>query len=249
MERFRVRFEERAAERERIACQIHDSLIQDLIGATLQLELVGLQLPSERDAAQKSLDVIASHLRATITRSRDMVSALHSTASPPYSLYDVLRLCESEFRVGHQPELRIVSAGEPREINPVVRDEIYRICREAVANAFRHAKAQLIQVKIQYEKDWLTVDIVDEGCGMDERTNRFGRAGHFGLRGMRAHARRIGAEFSVTSVLAGGTHVRLRARITQGWKERMQARFATWQRPLEVFLNRIKAKVGDGLEQ
>lgn len=250
VERFRVRFEERAAERERIAYQIHDSLIQDLIGATLQLELAGLQLPSEREAAQKSLDGIASHLRATITRSRDMVSALHSTASPQYSLYDVLRLCESEFRVAHQPELRIVSAGEPREINPVVRDEIYRICREAVANAFRHAKAQLIQVKIQYEKVWLTIDIVDDGCGMDEKTNQFGRAGHFGLRGMRAHARRIGAaEFSVTSVLAGGTHVRLRTRITQGWKEWMPAHFASWQRPLELFRNRIKAKVGDGLEQ
>ena len=249
VERFRVRFEERAAERERIAYQIHDSLIQDLIGATLQLELVGLQLLSEREAAQKSLDGIASHLRATITRSRDMVSALHSTASPHYSLYDVLSLCESEFRVGHKPELRVVSMGEPREINPVVRDEIYRICREAVANAFRHAKAQMIQVKIQYEKVGLTIDIVDDGGGMDEKTNQFGRMGHFGLRGMRAHARRIGAEFSVTSVLGGGTHVRLRARIAQGWKERMQASLAAWPRPLEDFLSRIKAKVGDGFEQ
>jgi signal transduction histidine kinase len=178
-----------------------------------------------------------------------MVSALHSTASPHYSLYDVLSLCESEFRVGHKPELRVVSMGEPREINPVVRDEIYRICREAVANAFRHAKAQMIQVKIQYEKVGLTIDIVDDGGGMDEKTNQFGRMGHFGLRGMRAHARRIGAEFSVTSVLGGGTHVRLRARIAQGWKERMQASFAAWPRPLEDFLSRIKAKVGDGFEQ
>jgi nitrate/nitrite-specific signal transduction histidine kinase len=107
----------------------------------------------------------------------------------------------------------------------------------------------MIQVKIQYEKVGLTIDIVDDGGGMDEKTNQFGRMGHFGLRGMRAHARRIGAEFSVTSVLGGGTHVRLRARIAQGWKERMQASFAAWPRPLEDFVSRIKAKVGDGFEQ
>jgi signal transduction histidine kinase/ligand-binding sensor domain-containing protein len=248
-ERLRLRFEERASERERIAYQMHDTVIQDLIGATLQLEVLVFQLSSGTTAAQQSLEAIASRLRSTIARSRDLVSNLHSTSSPQYSLYDVLRVCETEFRVGHQPELRIVSESEPRVIDPFLRDEIYRICREAVANAFRHAKAQVIQVKIQYEKVWLTIDIVDDGCGMDEKTNHFGHSGHFGLRGMRAHARQIGAEFSVTSVLGGGTHVRLRTKIAQGWKERMQARFATWRKPLDVFDSAINAKVDDEFEQ
>jgi len=248
-ERLRLRFQERAAERERIAYQIHDTVIQELIGAALQMEVVGLQLSSETATARQSLETIASRLRLTIARSRDLVSTLHSTSTPQYTLYEVLQFCETEFRVGDEPELRIVSEGEPREINPFVRDEIYQICREAVANAFLHAHAQVIQVKIQYEKAWVTIDVVDDGAGMDEKTNQFGRLGHFGLHGMRAHARRIGAEFSVTSALGGGTHVRLRARIAQGWKERMQVRFAAWQQRPDIFDSTTKAKVGDGFEE
>jgi signal transduction histidine kinase/ligand-binding sensor domain-containing protein len=219
-ERLSLRFQERVAERERIAYQIHDTVIQDMIGAALQLELLGFQIADQPAKAESLLGSLAERMRETIARSRNMVWSLHSTAVVQYSLVEVLRHAEAEFRLGVLPEFSLTSVGEARHVHPLVRDEVYRICREALANAFRHSNAKSVQVTVRFIPDTLEVEICDDGDGMDEGTVQHGRAGHFGLPGMQAHAQRIGAQIAIKSALGQGTRISLR----------VTTRASLWQR-------------------
>ncbi|HMD19740.1 MAG TPA: two-component regulator propeller domain-containing protein [Alloacidobacterium sp.] len=227
-ERLSMRFQERVAERERIAHQIHDTVIQDLIGATLQVELLGFQISDHPETSQQSLTSLAERMRETIARSRNMVSNLHSTAVTQYSLVEVLRHAEAEFRSGPLPIFDLVSKGEPRQVHPLIRDEVYRICREALANAFRHADAEYVTVEVRFLPDALEVEISDDGQGMSEELLKHGRAGHFGLRGMQAHAQRIDAALSIESEPGQGTNVILRVKTRNSfWRRNGKRRFRT----------------------
>jgi signal transduction histidine kinase/ligand-binding sensor domain-containing protein len=233
-ERLSLRFQERAAERERIAYQIHDTVIQDMIGVAFQLELLGFQLMDQPETATDSLTVLANRVRGSIARNRNMVSSLHSTAVVEYSLIEVLRHAEAEFRLSELPEFELTSEGEARPIDPLVRDEVYRICREALSNAFRHGYAQHVSVKIHFLADSFEVIVTDDGQGIDEVTLREGREGHFGLRGMHAHAKRVGATLSIDSQLGRGTKITLYVKTTKPiWR-----RWRREQKPEEEYLAR-----------
>jgi len=227
-ERLNLRFQERSAERERIALQIHDTFIQDLTGTALQLELVGLQLEEDPEVAQLSLSNLAARMREMVGRSRDIVSNLHSMAGPQFSLLDLLTHAEAEFRLTETPAYDLSTEGVARLLHPLLRDEVYSICREAIANAFRHAAANRIEVKIVFLARKLVVTIVDDGVGMSETMRMKGRAGHFGLPGMQAHARRIGATLRVDSSPGSGTRVTLEASLT-GRLEGHQRRLSFWR--------------------
>jgi signal transduction histidine kinase/ligand-binding sensor domain-containing protein len=215
VERLNMRFQERATERERIASQIHDTFIQDLIGTALQLELVGLQMEEDTAVAQRSLHDLAARLRGVIARSRDIISNLHSMAAPEQGLVELLLHVDAEFRMGDEPAFEVVGEGVAVELSPFVRDEVYRICREALANAFRHASAKNVLVTVHFDSDLLRIVVADDGSGMTEQMQAHGRPGHFGLSGMRAHARRIGAKLSVQSECDRGTRVTLELELHQ----------------------------------
>jgi signal transduction histidine kinase len=217
-ERLSLRFQERVAERERIAYQIHDTVIQDLIGATLKLELLGFQIADQPETAGHSIEALAGKMRKIIERSRNMLSNLHATAVIQYDLAEVLRHAEAEFRQSDIPGFKLTSEGEARPVHPLVRDEVYRICRETLANAFRHSNAQHVAVCVRFLPHLLEVEITDDGEGMSEETRVHGRPGHFGLRGMQAHAQRIGAKLDIVSSPGSGTTVTLRVATEQGKK-------------------------------
>jgi len=107
------------------------------------------------------------------------------------------------------PALRVVVEGRPRPLQPVVRDEIYRVAREALVNAFRHSGAAAIEVGIEYAPRQLRVVIRDDGAGIAPEVLRAGRDGHWGLSGMRERAERIGARLQVRSRAGAGTEVEL----------------------------------------
>jgi signal transduction histidine kinase/ligand-binding sensor domain-containing protein len=217
--RMNLLFQERAAERERIAYQIHDTVIQDLIGATLYLEIAEMELAAGVLDPSKPLEGLAARLRESIARSRSMVSNLHSTALPEYGLLDVLRLAEAEFRLAAEPAFEVIYTGEPRDVDLLLRDEVYRICREAIANAFRHASAKNIRIRVKFEPRSLEIETADNGVGMDNMLQQGRRAGHFGLPAMRAHAERIGATLNIDSALGKGTTVSLITR--SSWRNRL----------------------------
>jgi signal transduction histidine kinase len=105
--------------------------------------------------------------------------------------------------------LRVIVEGSPRPLRPLVRDEVYRVGREALANAFRHAGPTRIEVEIEYGARALRLLVRDDGRGIDQEVLRSGRDGHFGLPGMRERAERIGGRLTVWSAAGAGTEVQL----------------------------------------
>jgi signal transduction histidine kinase len=100
----------------------------------------------------------------------------------------------------------VVVEGQQRLLHPVIHDEVYRICREALANAFRHSQATNVVIAIEYAQS-LRIVVREDGCGMDPQILRSARDGHFGLQGMHARARRIGSKLTVSSRPVAGTEV------------------------------------------
>ena len=93
---------------------------------------------------------------------------------------------------------------------PLVRDEIYRIAREAVRNAAEHARAGRIEAELVYRKTEFSLRVRDNGAGMDrEVVEQQRRAGHFGLQGMRERAESFGARFNVWTESGVGTEMEL----------------------------------------
>jgi signal transduction histidine kinase len=92
--------------------------------------------------------------------------------------------------------------GVPERCTPIVRDEVYRIGYEAIRNAFMHSQAKKLEVSLKYGQD-LNLRVSDDGVGIDPMVASKGKAGHFGLQGMRERAGRIGAKLSLISNLTG----------------------------------------------
>jgi signal transduction histidine kinase len=99
--------------------------------------------------------------------------------------------------------------GPPRNLHPIIRDELYRITREALRNAFRHAHAHRIEVEITYAERLFRLRIRDDGEGIAPEVLKQGRPGHYGLNGMRERARQIGAKLSTWSRPGSGTEIEL----------------------------------------
>jgi signal transduction histidine kinase len=204
----RERFEERLGERTRIAQELHDNLLQDLLGISLQIEVTDELLPSDLPAKlplQKALRLSKSaldqgrgalnDLRALSLGADDMVKGFSQTA-------DALR------KEGGG-EMSILVEGRERPLNPVTGNDVLQIGRQAIANAFQHARAGRIRVLLSYGKRELRVSVQDNGCGVDEDMITNGRPGHHGIRGMRERAERIGATLSIRSGPGQGTEVEL----------------------------------------
>ena len=99
--------------------------------------------------------------------------------------------------------------GPAADLHPIIRDEIYRIAREALSNAFKHAHARHIEAEISYGQSAFRLRIRDDGEGIPAEVLEHGRAGHFGLPGMRERARQIGAELTIWSRPDAGTEIDL----------------------------------------
>jgi signal transduction histidine kinase len=100
--------------------------------------------------------------------------------------------------------------GSPRDLHPIVRDDIHRIAREALRNAFRHAQADHIEAEVTYGPREVRLRIRDDGKGVDPKHLSAGRTRHWGLTNMRERAVQIGAQLNLWSEVGAGTEVELR---------------------------------------
>ena len=103
---------------------------------------------------------------------------------------------------------RVAVEGSPKNLHPIVRDEVYRIGHEAIRNAFRHGDPKTVEVKITYAAE-LRLRVRDDGKGIDAAFLNDRRPGHYGIPGMRERAKQIGAALSVRSPAGAGTEIEL----------------------------------------
>ncbi len=206
--RLNALFEERLAERTRIAQELHDTLLQGFLSASMQLHVAVDRLPPD-SPARSSLGRILQLMGQVIQEGRNAVQGLRSHQSASLDLEQAFAHVQDELPVQDDVGFRVIVDGQPRPLHPVLRDEVYRIGREALANAFQHSRAKNVEIELEYASTQLRVLVRDNGCGIDPQLLQSGREGHWGLPGMRERAERIGAKLHVWSSSAAGTEVEL----------------------------------------
>ncbi|MBY0504504.1 MAG: hypothetical protein K2X03_11370 [Bryobacteraceae bacterium] len=199
----KLRFEERLDERNRIAQELHDTLLQGFLSASMQLHVATDSIP-EDSPAKAPMNRILGLMSRVIDEGRNAVRGLR--AAPTEDLSEAFARIPLELNRS-EPELTIVIEGQPRPFQPMLRDEVYRIGREALVNSFRHARASKIELELEYSPRSIRISVRDNGCGIDSGILQTGREGHWGLPGMRERAERIGGKLHVWSSAASGTEV------------------------------------------
>jgi signal transduction histidine kinase/ligand-binding sensor domain-containing protein len=212
---FSLRLEERVGERTRIARELHDTLLQSFQGLMFRIQAARNMLPRRPEEAMRALDGVLTRSEQAIAESRDAIQDLHSEPAAQSDLAHLLtavgqELAASQDAQPNSPNFGVTVEGERQTLSPILQDEVYRIAREVLRNAFRHACARHIEAEIRYDDRLLRLRIRDDGKGLDpEALKEGGRAGHWGLPGIRDRAKRIGARLDFWSEAGAGTEVQL----------------------------------------
>jgi signal transduction histidine kinase/ligand-binding sensor domain-containing protein len=211
-QRFNMRFEERLAERTRIAQELHDTLLQGFLSVSMQVHVAADSLP-EDSQAKPILTRALQLLRQVIDEGRNAVRGLRSYGSLSLDLEQAFSLAPQELaayaKTAEPIGFRVIVEGQQRPLHPLLRDDAYRIGREALVNAFHHSRAKNIEVELRYSPSQLCILVRDDGCGIDPHILESGRDGHWGLSGMRERAEKIGARLHLCSSASAGTEVEL----------------------------------------
>jgi ligand-binding sensor domain-containing protein/signal transduction histidine kinase len=238
---FNVRFEERLAERERIARDLHDRLLQGFLSASIQLDVANDRLPAD-SPAKPLVERVLELMRQASEEGRNAIRSLRSTRRESHDLEQALSRIGEEFASEKPVDFRVIVQGWPQSLHPVIRDEAYCIGREAVINAFHHSHASKIEVEVEYAAHRLRILIRDNGRGIDAEVIRTGREGHWGLSGMRERAEMIGARFGVLSRTGTGTEVELSIPGQVAFESFSSNRLSRWFTRLFLMKNRPPAE-------
>ena len=212
---FNMGLEARISERMRIAREMHDTLLQSFQGLMYRFQAVRNLLPRRPEEAIQALDVALVAAEQAVAEGRD---AIHDLRSEPVAQNDLAHLltamgqelASSQDGNRDSPNFSVRVEGERQTLSQSLQDEVYRIAREVLRNAFRHARARRIEAEIRYDVRRLRLRIRDDGKGIDPKVlEEGGRAGHWGLPGVRERAKQIGARLDFWSEEGAGTEVQL----------------------------------------
>jgi signal transduction histidine kinase/ligand-binding sensor domain-containing protein len=206
----RASMEARLAERERIARDLHDTLLQSVQGLILKFHAVAKQIPSE-EPARETLEKTLDHADIVLAEGRDRVRNLRAAAVSLSDLPAAFQQVADEMPQGHQATFKTLVEGSVRELHPMVVEECFAIGREALINALNHSEGLNIEVEIAYDPRQFRLRVRDDGRGIDPGIlEKGGRDGHWGLPGMRERATKIGAQLKLWSRPGSGTEVEVR---------------------------------------
>jgi signal transduction histidine kinase len=207
--RMRLRLDERLRERERIARELHDTLLQSTQGLMLRVQAAANRI-MPGDATREALDSALKRADEVLAEARDRVQDLRVPLEARSDLVQSLAAVGGELALGRAVKFNVFVEGPTRELRPKILDEAYSIGREALLNAFHHAQASAIELLIVYGTRDLHVVVHDDGCGIDsDILDERSQAGHWGLKGMRERAQEIDAHLEIRSRSGSGTEVDL----------------------------------------
>jgi signal transduction histidine kinase len=205
-----LRLDERVSERTRIARELHDTLLQSFHGLMFRFQAARNMLPRRPEEALQALDDALERTEQAIAEGRDAIRDLRASTVITNELAQAVTALGNEMASQDSAKFQVVVAGTPRDLHPILRDEVYAIAREAVRNAFRHAQARNIEAEITYNRSSFELRIRDDGKGIEPGIVAEGRAGHYGVSGMHERAKRIGGKLEVWTGTGAGTEIELR---------------------------------------
>jgi signal transduction histidine kinase len=219
--RMRQGHNERMRERERIARELHDTLLQSTQGLMLRFQAVANRvLPT--DPTRAMLDKALQRADEVLAEARDRVQDLRIPIEARSDLPRSLTAVGEELALGRDVTFSVIVEGAARKLRPRIVDEAYCIGREALLNAFHHAEASSIELLIAYGDQNLRLRVRDNGCGIDPSILAKGsRAGHWGLKGMRERAQEIGSDLEIRSPPGAGTEVELKVPLRTSDRKRV----------------------------
>jgi signal transduction histidine kinase len=214
----RARLDARLMERERIARDLHDTLLQGLQGLTLHFQAVAARIPKNEpthDMMERALTLADE----VMVESRNSVKDLRASTQMQGDLPDALAAIGQPLAQEQVTKFSVAMEGAPRKLHPIVREEAFLIGREALLNAFRHSGAQKIEVEIAFKPGDLRLRVRDDGHGIEKDVlESGGRGGHWGLSGMRERASKIEGHVEIWSRPGSGTEVELRVPASMAYR-------------------------------
>lgn len=205
------RFEARLTERTRIARELHDTLLQSFHGLMLRFQAVQNLLPEHPSEAKQSLEIAIDRAASAITEGRDAIQELRNGELASRDLVGTLTDLGRDLAIaGKPPSYRVLVEGAQRPLHPSLQEDLYLISREAVVNAFRHARATYVELDVRYDARFLRLRVRDDGIGMDPGIlAKGGVDGHWGLPGMQERAKTIHGSLEIWSEVSRGTEIEL----------------------------------------
>lgn len=196
----KVRFDERLEERTRLARDLHDTLLQTIQGMKMVADQANENLhePTAKSFAQR----IAEWSERASREGRAALDSLRNSATEGNDLAASLRASFQDCAVNRSIAVNISVTGKSRAMHPIARDEVYRIGDEAIRNACLHSNGHRVDIELVYDLTFL-LRVRDDGKGIDSTILKSGKAGHYGLTGMRERAAHIGAKLTVSSSTDG----------------------------------------------
>ena len=204
----RRRFSLVMAERARIGRDIHDSLLQGLVGALVQFDAVATQMDSTPEAAKVRLERARRQVEECVRETRQSIRGLRSATLERADLLTALREIGDAITAGTAVRFELAVVGKPRRCNLRLEEQLLKIGREGISNAVRHAQSTMIRMELRYEPDRVRLRVSDNGRGFD--SNHAGGWG-WGLIGMRERSEQIGGTFTIASDPAYGTRLEVMA--------------------------------------
>jgi ligand-binding sensor domain-containing protein/signal transduction histidine kinase len=211
---FEMTLEARVGERTRIARDLHDTLLQSFQALLLRFQ-AGINMLAQRPAdARRVLEDAVDRASQAIAEGRDAIGGLRMSTVEKNDLTVAIKTIAEELAKAQDNQasnpFQVLVEGTPRELHPILRDEVYRLVTEGLRNSFRHAAAQNVEVEIRYDEKYFRVRVRDDGKGIPSEVLRGdGREGHYGLPGMRERAKLVGGKLTIWTELDSGTEIEL----------------------------------------
>jgi signal transduction histidine kinase/streptogramin lyase len=204
------RLAERMGERERIARELHDTLLQGFHGLILRFQVVNKLIP-ETEKAHSIMEDAMNRADLLMSESRQRIRDLRHETGAMAALPEALTSVGEERRQDMPLGFRVLIEGAARDLNPIIRDEMYLIGREAIVNSFSHSNGTMVEVEINFDHTGVRLRVRDDGKGIPAGTLGSARLdGHWGISGMRERAEKIGGQFKIWNRPGTGTEVELK---------------------------------------
>jgi ligand-binding sensor domain-containing protein/signal transduction histidine kinase len=228
----RLILEERQVEREAVARDLHDTFLQSVQGLILRFHSGTQELAQDHPVRQSFEEALRQSDKVS-REGRDVLSRLHLSTARPESLTEAFAALGKEFRLLTPVQFDVIVSGNSQELNALVQGELVKIGREALFNAFRHAKASQIEVEVHFGILELRVRFRDNGTGIDPAILREGSAvGHYGLSGMRERCSKIHSSLELWSRPGAGTEIDVRVPAAIAYPQTGKAGKNRWARRL-----------------